>query len=189
MVMPTTRNAVDAETPGWDHGKHPPTGKIEPYTCYCTNGTSGCDNGQACFWFSQGCTIGCRACDNNGSRLPNFDHCPGESIAPTLNDPEYRTANQRAPAGSEEDIFKFNPWRAPGRAPVVDPCGMAGGSPVEVFNAGAYDATEFAKQGDLGSHVLPRRPTGTIWKLGAVAKVRGCLRLLRARFPHFSKLA
>ena len=50
-------------------------------------------------------------------------------------------------------------------------------------------ATEFAKQGDLGSHVLPRRPTGTIWKLGAVAKVRGCRRLLRARFPHFSKLA
>ena len=47
-----------------------------------------------------------------------------------MNSRRYRTANQRAPAGSEEDIFKFNPWRAPGRAPVADACGMAGGSPV-----------------------------------------------------------
>lgn len=56
------------------------------------------------------------------------------------------------------DIFKFNPWRAPGRAPVFDPCGKAGVSDHQAFNAGAYNTTEFAKQGDLGSKVLPARP-------------------------------
>ena len=91
---------------------------------------------------------------------------------PVCVDPAYRTANQAAVAGSEEDIFKFNPWRAPGQAPVFDPCGMAGGSFVEVFNAGAYNTTEFAKQGDLGSQVLPPRPSGTVWRRGEEAKAR-----------------
>ena len=36
--------------------------------CSCSNGTSACDVGQACFWFSSGCTIGCDACDGNGRR-------------------------------------------------------------------------------------------------------------------------
>lgn len=49
---------------------------------------------------------------------------------------------------------------------------MAGGSPVEVFNAGAYNATRYAKQGDLGSKVLAPRPTGTVWELGGVARAR-----------------
>ena len=35
------------------------------------------------------------------------------------------------------DIFKFNPWRAPGKAPVFDSCGMAGGRTTEAFNAAA----------------------------------------------------
>ena len=30
---------------------------------------------------------------------------------------------------------------------------MAGGNTYEVFNAGAYNATKFAKQGDLGTKV------------------------------------
>lgn len=35
--------------------------------------------------------------------------------------------NIDAVEGSEEDSYRFNPWRAPGHAPVVDACGMAGG--------------------------------------------------------------
>ena len=27
------------------------------------------------------------------------------------------------------DIYKHNPWRAPGSAPVLDACGLAGGTP------------------------------------------------------------
>jgi len=77
-----------------------------------------------------------------------------------------------AEAGSVQDIYKWNPWRAPGKAPVFDSCGMAGGNPVEVFNAGAYNTTIYAKQGDLGSVVLKPRPSGTVWKRGTVAKAR-----------------
>ena len=52
----------------------------------------------------------------SGTRIPNWDHCPGESINATLNDPKYRTANRNATAGSPEDIWKFQPWRAPGQS-------------------------------------------------------------------------
>ena len=68
--------------------------------------------------------------------------------------------------------FFFNPWRAPGRAPVFDPCGKAGGSDHQAFNAGAYNTTIYAKQGDLGSVVLKPRPSGTVWTRGAVEKTR-----------------
>ena len=33
MIMPPSRNSVDAELPAWANGKYPPTGLIEPYTC------------------------------------------------------------------------------------------------------------------------------------------------------------
>ena len=173
MIMPAPRNAIDGTLPAWSNGKHPMTGWIEPYNCSCTNGTEPCANGQSCFWFSQGCTIGCSACDGDGARYPNYDHCPGNpKPPPTYLDKKYWTANQNATPGSYEDIFKFNPWRAPGQAPVSDACGMAGGTTHEVFNAGAYNTTIFAKQGDLGSQVLKPRPTGTVWRRGGVAKAR-----------------
>jgi len=170
MINPAPRNAIDSELPAWSDGKHPETGWIEPYNCRCTNGSSFCNSGQACFWFSQGCTPGCKVCDGNGSRIPNFDHCPGESIKPVLNDPKHRTVNQAAVPGSLQDFTKYHPWRSPGKAPVWDACGMAGGVSMEVFNAGAYNRTRFAKQGDLGSQVLPKRPSGAVWKKGSVAR-------------------
>ena len=49
---------------------------------------------------------------------------------------------------------------------------MAGGNYVEVFNAGAYKQTKFAKQGDLGTKVLKPRPSGTVWKRGSVVHAR-----------------
>jgi len=175
MIMPLSRNSIDAETEEWSHGKHPMTGTIEPYNCACTNGTSECDNGQSCFWFSNGCTPGCKACDGNGNRYPNFDHCPNEikDLKPSdLLLKEYWTGDPTWPEGTSYDIFKFNPWRAPGKAPVFDPCGMAGGRWTEAFNAAAFNTTKFAKMGDLGSQVLRPRPTGTTWKRGRTAKTR-----------------
>ena len=35
--------------------------------------------------------------------------------------------NVHAVEGSVTDSYRFNPWRAPGYAPVVDACGQAGG--------------------------------------------------------------
>ena len=49
---------------------------------------------------------------------------------------------------------------------------MAGGNTFEVFNAGAYNDTVNAKQGDLGTKVLKPRPSGTVWKRGTVARTR-----------------
>jgi hypothetical protein len=177
VIMPPSRNAVDVEpgTPWSGSNKHPPTGTIMPYGSFCTNGTSDCDNGQSAFWFSQGCGIGCKACNGNGSRIPNADHCP-ELPKPTdlnvLLDPIYRTTNQHTVPGSVEDFYKFNPWRAPGNAPVYDPCGMAGGSSIPRFNAGEYNTTIYAKQGDLGSKVLKPHPSGTVWKRGTIVHAR-----------------
>ena len=126
--------------------------------CACTNGTEPeCSSGQSCFWFSQGCTVGCEKCDGRGQRYPSWDHCPGTPSPakdPFYLDKKYWTANQNATPGGFDDIWRFHPWRAPGQAPVWDACGMAGGTTEEVFNAGAYNTTAFAKQGDLGSEVL-----------------------------------
>jgi len=175
MIMPLGRNSIDAEDPRWSNGKHPWTGTIEPYTCACTNGTDVCNNGQSCFWFSNGCTPGCKACSGNGNRYPNFDHCPNETKNLKPSDyllKEYWTGDKTWPEGTSYDIFKFNPWRAPGKAPVFDPCGMAGGRWTEAFNAAAFNSTRFAKMGDLGTKVLKPRPTGTIWQRGGRAKTR-----------------
>lgn len=176
MIMPPTRNAIDSTLPGWDDGKHPETGWIEPYNCACTNGSEAdCNSGQSCFWFSQGCTVGCKKCDGQGQRYPSWDHCPGTPSPaknPNYLPKKYWTANHNATPGSMDDIWRFHPWRAPGHAPVWDACGMAGGTTKEVFNAGAYNSTKFAKQGDLGSVVLKARPSGTVWKRGEVAKAR-----------------
>ena len=128
LIMPPSRNNIDSETPAWSHGKHPMTGWIQPYNCRCTNGTEAeCNSGQGCFWFSQGagtegggrrccpsltdlsvraagCTIGCKECDGQGARIPKWDHCPMDSIKPTVNDPIYRSMNQNATVGSPEDM-------------------------------------------------------------------------------------
>jgi len=130
MIMPPARNSVDADLPAWSHGKNPPTGLIEPYSCKCKNSTSECSSGQSCFWFSQGCSVGCDACTGNGTRMPNLDHCPANRSAgfdpltmPGALLPKYRSINLNATPGSISDIWKFNPWRAPGKAPVFDSCG------------------------------------------------------------------
>ena len=151
-----------------EHARRPVPPSARRSNCACTNGTEAeCNSGQSCFWFSQGCTVGCAACDGQGQRYPSWDHCPGTPSPakdPFYLDQKYWTANQNATPGGHDDIWRFHPWRAPGQAPVWDACGMAGGTSKEVFNAGAYNATAFARQGDLGSEVLKPRPSGTVWK-------------------------
>ena len=34
----------------------------------------GCDNAQACYWYSQGCSIGCPTCDSVSGRV-QIDLC------------------------------------------------------------------------------------------------------------------
>ena len=97
---------------------------------------------------------------------------------------EFWTLNLHAKDGAADDSYRFNPWRAPGAAPVVDPCGQAGGrykqTPVggaSVFgtvNVTAPDGkTLTLTMGDMGSKKLP--PTDpkhvATWKLGSTPRV------------------
>ena len=163
LVTPRSRNSIDYLV-----GINVP--KDWPTDGDCTNITGqGCFNGQAPFWYSQGCFIGCPECDHLSGRV-QADIC-GMGFLPTL-DPEYRTVNLDEAPGSPKDIYKHNPWRAPGTAPVGDACGLAGGTPwlPEVSEAGDYTRTIFAHHGMNGTK-LPPMETGVVWKLGGVAEV------------------
>jgi len=174
MLNPPPRNAIDSTIPGddWGDGQNH-TGILEGLGVSCTNGTESCRPGQSVFWFSQGCTPGCETCDSQGQRIQNWDHCAATRKAPfnaTLAK-KYWTSNRNATENSEFDLWKFQPFRSPGLAPLSDVCGMAGGSPKPVFNGGEYTKTIYGKQGDLGSKVLKPRPTGITWKSGSVVNV------------------
>jgi len=87
-------------------------------------------------------------------------------MEPTNNDPEFRTWD---PYGQDTypDQNKYNPWRAPGKAPVVDSCGMASGG----TNPSGYAAVPAGYEaGTKGSEVLPETEA-TLWQAGATASV------------------
>jgi hypothetical protein len=120
---------------------------------------------------TQGCTIGCETCTGIGSHT-SVSLCNNSNVTSTL--PTYAfTMNRGVVQGSVNDTYRFNPWRAPGSAPVFDACGRAGGTSPE--NAGPGDAvffnTSFARFGDLGSKVLPKAPSSVIWSLGSQVEV------------------
>lgn len=164
MISPRCRNSVDylvgVNVPAHWQGDRE-----------CTNITGGpCNNGQAAFWYSQGCWIGCPECTHGDGRR-QVDIC-GLGKKATINDPKHRTVNKDAVAGSPEDIYKHNPWRAPGTAPVANACGLAGGTPwaAEVSEAGVYTATEFAHHGMRGTELQPLE-SGVEWTIGGEAEV------------------
>jgi hypothetical protein len=94
----------------------------------------------------------------------------------TNNDPYFRTMNLNVTALSPQDTTRWNPWRAPGNAPIYDSCGMAGGAPEWRHTALSFYDTENAKQGDLGSKVLPPNPTGVVWLAGQTVETKWNIR-------------
>ena len=54
---------------------------------------------QACYWYQQGCSIGCPTCDSVSGRV-QVDIC-GLGKQATVNKPALRTVNRAAPAGSK----------------------------------------------------------------------------------------
>jgi hypothetical protein len=166
VVSPRSRNSVDylvgVDTPvDW------------PYNADCANITGDeCHNGQATFWYSQGCFFGCDECAHVDGRR-NVDLC-GKGGNGTLAE-QYRTVNRDSEFNSVYDIYKHNPWRSPGRAPTADACGLAGGTPwgEEVPEAGDYTNTTFAHHGMKGSTLrpLPAPHMPPVWTLGTEAEV------------------
>ena len=145
LVSPRSRNSVDY--------------LVDVNTQRCSNITGdACNNGQASFWYSQGCFIGCKECDNESGRR-QVDLCKSRKKQ-TLTDPKFWCVNRDAEPSSEFDIYQHNPWRAPGAAPVNDACGLAGGSYSSKpgAEAGFYVQTKFAKHGDVGTKTLKPIP-------------------------------
>lgn len=173
LVSPPSRNAVDRFLPAFLGGKVPHGSD----SCNCGDNVNGCHagvresvGGQPCLWFSQGCSIDCPACTGIGSH--SSSSLCNLTMKPTL--PKFAwTMNINAVEGSVNDSYRFNPWRAPGHAPVNDACGMAGGTTPAHRGPGdaVFGTTEFAKQGDLGSKVLNPAPSGTLWTVGTVVEV------------------
>jgi len=202
IVHPPPRNAIDSNLAPWN-GTMPigPSGEapFEPW-CPVPNfkmpdspaGRLSSANGQACFWFSSGCSIGCDKCDgqtrgpipgypcqnlNNKSEMcaKKMSVCEeGKNTKPTI-PKEARTVNTEAQDGADNDFYQYSPWRAPGTAGILDPCGVAGGAlqymdgREEIFGI-VYQNTTNAKHGDRGAQ-LPRRDTGTVWTAGDVVEV------------------
>jgi hypothetical protein len=169
MVSPRSRNSIDYLV-----GVNTP--KDWPYDAGCVNITGDkCENGQAAFYYSQGCFIGCSECDHMSGRRQT-DLC-GNGMKPTLPN-EFRSVNLDAEPGSDLDIYKHNPWRAPGNAPVASACGLAGGTPwlSEVGEAGDYTNGTILPNGEPTHHgldgvELPPMDTGVKWTIGSEAEI------------------
>ena len=182
MITPLPRNAIDKDLPLFEPGMFPQTNGHPGCTpdmkvcgCWCANGTTPCTSGQSCYWFSQGCTIGCDTCSSApGAPRARKDLC-NSGLKATVCDPRMRTYNRFAECNSKKDVLRWYPWRYPGSAPVDDACGKAGGGGVLVNETGSarvgpgaafFLDTVHAKANDLGSKVLPPLPSGTVWKAG-----------------------
>ena len=99
VVTPRTRNSVDYLV-----GVNTPKDWSSDWECVNISTTDhasrehGCHNGQAAFYYSQGCFIGCAECDHASGRR-QVDLC-GSGKNATLNDPGLRTVNVNVTAGS-----------------------------------------------------------------------------------------
>eukprot|EP01062_Namystynia_karyoxenos_P079578 TRINITY_DN841_c0_g1_i2.p1 TRINITY_DN841_c0_g1~~TRINITY_DN841_c0_g1_i2.p1 ORF type:complete len:322 (+),score=69.67 TRINITY_DN841_c0_g1_i2:91-1056(+) len=131
-------------------------------------GTQGGCIGEACMWFSQGCTIGCPNCTEQNSPQAGLKSLCASDMKPTITDPKERTMFPNTPSGTVLDVFKHHPWRAPGSAPVLDSCGVAGGSSKNNSAAGGFVPPGF-KAGDRGSRLPPT--IRTVWPAGSSQKV------------------
>lgn len=163
----------------------------------CDQGLRSNGGGQPCLWWSQGCSIGCSKCATDwigptgaaggnppkaskigfNKRFCNASFNSAGAPAPLINSTlprEAWTMNVNAVEGSaQEDPYRFNPWRAPGYAPVVDACGMAGGKGPHQNIGGdsSFTTTPLATMGDLGSKKLKPSANKTRWTAGSSVEV------------------
>jgi len=192
LISPLPRNSFDRDLPQYQDGR--------TSECNCGNTTSGCGvgfregmGGQSCFWFSQGCFIGCANCTghnieadgmskvNEGNNCTPGNQPAGSTMQPTL-PKRLWTMNLAAVEDSVNDTYRFHPWRAPGSAPVSDACGIAGGTTSKFEGPGEAKFQNvtvngtFVTIGDHGSKVLAAGPSTATWVIGSNVEVKWGLR-------------
>ena len=214
VTIPPPRNAIDADVAPWNLTV--PELPI-PFQFWCPSPSAEAagknkhnltlKNGQACFWFNNGCDITCDECDGStGAQSINLrpkfiadanltgDWWTGKGIQPdpdaelpaphaickngtsrkaTICDPKLRTVNTNTECGSALDFYYYAPWRSPGRAPVIDSCGIAGGripGQGHGIEGADYHSTVHAPLGTRGSALPPKR-SGTVWAAGSSVEV------------------
>jgi len=81
--------------------------------------------------------------------------------------------NVHAIEGAVNDSYRYNPWRKPGSAPVVDPCGQAGGKfkATPMGGDSVFYTTNFSTMGDLGSRLPPTAGPLPQWTAGSAVQV------------------
>jgi len=156
MTIPPTRLGVTVKSGG---------------QCRTNNGEQPQYN-LTCDWFNEGCAIGCKSCmglkcDHIG--VSAFGKCCPEQMRPTLHDEKLRTYKNIL---GVIPAYEHTPWRAPGFAPVYDPCGTAGGVIAGVDpGPGANLPPPGIKQG-ISYQDLPEMPgLKTEWAAGSVQDV------------------
>jgi len=157
MTLPPTRLSMTMKSSGQCEGAE--VGKEPQYN-------------MTCFWFNEGCTIGCKACgglDCGHLKSSSVGKCCPEQMKPTLHDRQLRTYKDLF--GILDIPYYHTPWRAPGFAPVYDPCGTAGGVPVGVDPGSINPPPTGIAQG-LSYQDLPEMPdVKTQWPAGSVQDV------------------
>lgn len=106
-----------------------------------------------CEWYSNGCQPGCSHCnaDCTYAQASLGVCCGHKAMEPTLQDPKLRTYKDFELPGGFDFGMRYNPWRAPGFAPVMDPCGVYTG------NQSGEHVTGGKQPGMLGSDLPPTR--------------------------------
>ena len=158
-----SRRRVRPPAQDWQDGPLKNDGLGGTTWAWCQNVTGDkCNNGQTAYWYSQGCFIGCPDCDHVSGRRQT-DLCKKGFVGQLPDDAI--AVNRDVERNSPQDIYRHNPWRAPGFAPVADACGLAGGTPWGAVapEEGQYINTTHARHGMKGTE-LPRMDTGTVWK-------------------------
>jgi hypothetical protein len=133
----------------------------------------GCDD-NSCMWFNQGCTADCKTCDSSNAGSLGSSHCedPDSEYKPFITEKEFITYDT-SDLGNQTNILEKHPWRYPGKAPVIDSCGVTSGSTKGHDNskAGGFDVPGFAT-GTPGS-TLPTQEQNdyNVWIAGEVTEV------------------
>jgi hypothetical protein len=128
----------------------------------------------ACQWFNQGCTADCTTCDSDNQNLGG-SHCekPDLDYKPFITQKEFITYDTSNYPDEYKNIFDKHPWRYPGKAPVIDSCGVTSGATKGHNNsaAGGLDVPGFAT-GTPGSTLPPQeRNQWNVWTVGETVEV------------------